>query len=115
MTEANDPKLSELFLTDSNDLRDPKFTHQVMSQVDNRSKRIVLTRILIVVLIVTFEAIFSAPVQGLVGDAVDSLSTPLLDLDDAWYTFIVSPINSPAGLIGALLLLLHTLYHKVIH
>jgi hypothetical protein len=85
-----------------------------MAQVARRRRNVVLGRIGLVLLLAAFEFLLSAPLQNSVGIATQALSASLLDIGNEWLAVIVAPLNSVAGLIGMLLLGLHTIHRRMV-
>ncbi len=114
MSDERDPLLESLFAQASDELNDIDFVETVMAQVAKRRRNVLLGRIGLVLLVVAFEFLLSAPLQNTVGIATQALSTSLLDVGNEWLAGIVAPLNSVAGLIGMLLLGLHSIHRKLV-
>lgn len=114
MSDERDPLLESLFAQASDELNDIDFVEKVMAQVAKRRRNVLLGRIGLVLLVVAFEFLLSAPLQNSVGLMAQALSTSLLDVGNEWLAVIVAPLNSVAGLIGMLLLGLHTIHRRII-
>ena len=114
MRDERDPLLESLFAQASDELNDIDFVENVMAQVAKRRRNVLLARIGLVLLLGGFELLLSAPLQNSVGIITEALSTSLLDIGNEWLGFIVAPLNSIAGLLGMLLLGLHTLHRRMV-
>lgn len=114
MSDARDPLLESLFAQASDELNDIDFVEKVMAQVAKRRRNVLLGRIGLVLLLAAFEFLLSAPLQNSVGIVTQALSTSLLDIGNEWLAVIAAPLNSVAGLIGMLLLGLHTIHRRMV-
>ncbi len=114
MNDDRDPQLEALFANDAKDAPNGDFATRVMLGVETRQRNVLFGRISIVVLIIALELILSAPLSGTLGVVANGLSTPLIELQNAWTALILSPLNSVAGVIGTILLMLHYLYRKAV-
>ena len=113
MNEERDSQLETLFTQSVQEPSDDSFTSQVMSNVRRRRRNVYIVRITIVAMLVAFELLLSAPIGSSVGEFMQALSTSLVDFGDNWPATLLSPLNSLAGLIGLLLLGLHSFYRKI--
>ncbi len=114
MNNDRDPQLEALIATNAGETPNGEFANRVMSSVDSRQRNVLFGRISIVILIVALDLILSAPLSGTIGAIADGLSTPLIDIQNEWAALMLGPLNSVAGVIGMLLLVLHFLYRRVI-
>lgn len=114
MSDDRDPFLESLFAQTSVELNEDNFIERVMATVEKRRRNILIGRIGFVVLLVVLDLLLSAPLQNSVGAVTQALSTSLLDISNEWLAVIVAPLNSIAGIIGMLLLGLHTIYRKMV-
>ena len=114
MTDERDPDLEVLFSQAAQQSPNGDFADRVMSQVDNRRRNILIGRLSVVVLIVSLELLLAAPFSGALGVIAEKLSEPLMNLGDSWTAQLISPLNSVAGVVGMVLLMLHFLYRRVI-
>ena len=108
-----DPALEALFDSAEKELRDDAFTSAVERRIDRRGKRVIAGRLAAVILLVALEVVLESPLQQSLGVAAEILSTALIPLDDEWLAFVLSPINSIAGLIGLLLIGTQHLYRRI--
>lgn len=119
MSNERDPLLESLFTEAASSqtlaTSGGDFIDGVVKSIEARRRNVLLGRIGIVALIVLFELVLSSPLQNSVGVFTTALSTSLIDLNNGWVAVLVEPINSVAGIIGILLLGMHTLYRRVIH
>ena len=72
-----------------------------------------LVRLTVAALLVIVELLLDSPLQTSLGVVGEALSTSLLPIDHEWIAFILSPVNSVAGLIGLILVGLHFFYRKI--
>ncbi len=112
MSNERDPVLESLFAQAKTELSENGFGEQVMTGVEKRRRNVFLGRIALVALLVIFELLLSAPIQNSVGTMTEALSTSLIDVETGWLAVAVAPLNSVAGLIGVLLVGLHSLYRR---
>src|SRR5210317_1356167 len=114
MKSDRDPQLEALFADAATASPSDDFTGRVMQGIARRHRNILLGRIAIVALIVLLEVLLSAPVQSSVGFIVEVLGTPLIELGESMLALMLTPINSVAGVLGGVLLLVHYLYRKML-
>ena len=114
MNNERDPELEVLFADAAAESPNGDFTDKVMTGVASRRRNVMFGRIAIVALIVLLEVLLSAPVQSTVGVIVDILGTPLIELNEPMLAMMLTPVNSIAGVIGGVLLLVHFLYRRLL-
>lgn len=114
MSNERDPLLESLFAQTNVELNDDDFSEQVMTMVERRRRNVMIGRVGFLALLLAFEFLLSAPLQNSVGTVTQALSVSLLDVGNEWLAVIVAPLNSIAGLMGMLLLGLHTLYRRMV-
>ena len=114
MNDERDPVLESLFVQAERELVDDTYTADVMAMVEKRRRNVTIGRLAIVVVIITFELLLSAPLQNSVGVLTQVLSTTLIELENEWVASAVGPLNSIAGLIGMTFLGVHFLYRKIV-
>lgn len=114
MNDERDPKLEALFRDATAESPNDEFTDKVMAGVAGRRRNVMIGRITIIALIVLLEVVLSAPVQSAVGTFVEILGTPLIELNQSLPTMILGPLNSIAGVVGGVLVLVHFLYRKLL-
>ncbi|MGI9234806.1 MAG: hypothetical protein ACR2RD_14325 [Woeseiaceae bacterium] len=114
MSNERDPVLESLFAQADVELNKNDFAGQVMAMVEKRRRNVLLGRVAFLALLVAFEFILSAPLQNSIGAATEAMSMSLLDVSNEWLAVIVAPLNSIAGLLGVLLLGLHTIYRRMV-
>jgi hypothetical protein len=115
MNDERDPKLEALFTDAAAEPPNDDFTDKVMTGVASRRRNVMIGRIAIVVMIALLEVLLSAPVQSAVGAFVEVLGTPLIELNQSMLAMMLMPVNSIAGVIGGVLLLVHFLYRRLLH
>lgn len=113
MSSDRDSALAALFAKAERCLEDAEFTSAVMARIDSRRRRITVGRLAFVAALVAFEFLFSAPLQSSVGAFSEALAATLIETDNEWLAFAFAPLNSVAGLIGALLVGLHFLFRRM--
>lgn len=114
MNDERDPQLESLFANAAAESPNGSFTDRVMTSVANRRRNVLFGRIAIVALIILLEVLLSAPVQSTVGVIVDLLGAPLIELSQPMLAMILTPVNSIAGVIGGVLLLVHFFYRRLL-
>lgn len=114
MNNERDPELEVLFADAAAESPNGDFTDKVMTSVAIRRRNVMLGRIAIIALIVLLEVVLSAPVQSTVGAIVGVLGTPLIELSQPTLAMILTPVNSVAGVLGSVLLLVHFLYRRLL-
>jgi len=114
MNDERDPKLEALFKDAAAESSSDDFTDKVMMGVASRHRNVMIGRIAIVALIVLLEVLLSAPVQSAVGAIVEVLGTPLIELNQSILAMMLTPLNSIAGVLGGVLLLVHFLYRRLL-
>ncbi len=113
MNDERDPLLESLFAQAESAPADENFIAEVMSNIDKRHRNVFIGRIAIVALLVAFELIMASPMQNFVGTIAEAMSTALFEVTNEWLSAAVAPVNSVAGLMGMLLLGLHTLFRRM--
>jgi hypothetical protein len=114
MNNERDPELEVLFADAAAESPNGNFTDKVMMGVAVRRRNVMIGRIAIVALIVLLEVLLSAPVQSTVGVIVELLGAPLIELNQPMLAMMLTPVNSIAGVIGGVLLLVHFLYRRLL-
>ena len=114
MNDERDPVLESLFVQAEQDLVDDGYTAQVMTRVAKRHRNVTIGRLVIVLVIVIFEFLLSAPLQDSVGVLTEALSTTLVELENEWVALALAPLNSIAGLIGMTFLGVLVLYRRMV-
>ena len=112
MNNDRDPMLESLFAEAAYELTDDNFNAEVMASVEKRRRIVFAGRVTIVALLIVLEILLSAPMQHSIGILTGVLSTSLLEVNNEWLAVAVAPLNSVAGIVGILLLGLHTLYRR---
>ncbi len=115
MSEDRDHVLDALFTESTEPLDDRAFLHEVTRHIESRRRRVPGGRLTVLVLLVALEVILDSPLQSSLGAAADLLGGDLLSIEHEWLAFVLAPINSAAGVLGALLLGLHYLYRKMLY
>jgi len=112
MSNDKDPLLESLFAETAYEPVDDDFNAEVMANVDKRRRNVFIGRVAIVALLVVFELMLSSPMQHSVSIMTEAMSTSLFEVNNEWLATAIAPLNSVAGLVGMLLLGLHTLYRR---
>jgi hypothetical protein len=115
MSDERDPVLEALFAESQQELSDDRFTNAVLARVEARRRRVLLGRLAIVVLLIAFELLLDAPLQHSLGALAEALNTPLFDTGAGWFSILLTPLNSLAGLVGLVLFAIHLLYRKLFY
>ena len=114
MNENRDPLLQALFDDADEPLADEAFTEQLRRNMAGRRRRILATRIAVIALLVLLEILLESPLRQSLGTVAETLGTSLIPLGDGWLAFVLAPVNSIAGVLGAVLLGVHTLYRRIV-
>ncbi len=114
MIDKRDPLLESLFTQAESASAHDNFIAEVMANIDKRHRNVFIGRIAIVALLVTFELVMASPMQGFVGAIAEAMSTALVEVTNEWLSVAVAPVNNVAGLMGMLLLGVHTLYRRMV-
>ncbi len=114
MNWERDPMLEAAFAEAEGDLLDDQFTAAVMARIQRRQRRVIAGRIAIVVAVIAFELLLSAPLQTTVAALTQALGTALVEMENEWLAIALGPLNSVAGLIGLGLLGLQFLYRRLV-
>ncbi len=114
MNDERNPLLESLFTQAGSTPADDKFIAEVMASIDRRHRNVFIGRIAIVTLLVAFELMMASPMQNFVGIISEAMSTALVEVTNEWLSVAVAPVNSVAGLMGLLLLGMHTLYRRMV-
>ena len=114
MNDERDPLLESLFAQAVCEPANGNFHTMVMASVEKRRRTVFFGRIAIVVLLIALELLLSSPMQNSVGMMTEALSTSLVEVTNEWLAAAVAPLNSIAGLVGMLLLGVHTLYRRMV-
>ncbi len=112
MSNDRDPLLESLFAEAAFETADDNFDAEVMANVEKRRRNVFIGRVVIVALLLAFELLVSTPLLDSVGVMTEALGTSLIKVNEGWLAIALAPINSVAGLVGMLLLGLHTLYRR---
>ena len=115
MTAERDPRLEALFAAAEQELADDAFVQAVTDQLSGRRRRLFASRIAVLLLIVALEFVLQSPLQQSMGVVADLLGTPVFTLRGDWLEFALGPINTVAGLVGAVLFALHLLIRRLVH
>ena len=113
MNEHRDPLLESLFEKAEETLQDESFTAEVSEGVRNRRRRVLAGRLLVAVLLLVLELVLDSPLQASLGVVGDALVTSIYPVGHDWLAFILAPVNTVAGLIGLILLILHFVFRKL--
>lgn len=107
MTESRDPLLESLFDGAREALPDQAFTAAVAADVRVHRRRVIVGRLLVAALLVVLELALDSPLQASLGVFGDMLVTSIYPIRHEWLAFVLAPVNTVAGLLGLLLLVLH--------
>ena len=112
MSNERDPLLERWFDSADDIPVDEAYTDAVMARVVAHRRRIIGIRFGILALVVALELLLDSPLASSVGLLSNALGTNIYPVENEWVGFIVSPINSVAGIAGLMLLLLHAFYRR---
>lgn len=114
MNDERDPLLERWFDEADDVNADETFTTTVMNRVTAHRRRVMGIRFGILALVVALELLLDSPLEASVGLLSNTLATNIYAVDNEWLGFIVSPINSVAGVLGLMLLALHSFYRRYV-
>lgn len=115
MTDERDPQLEALFAAAEEDLADDAFVRTITEQLSGRRRRLFAGRIAVLLLIVALEVALESPLQQSMGVVTELLGTPVFSIRGDWLEFALGPINTVAGLVGTVLVMLHLLIRRVVY
>lgn len=115
MTDDHDPLVASMFADAERGFDDPDFIDAVMKRIRSRRRRVLFARALIVAALIALEVVLESPLQNSLGILGEVLGDPLIAINDGWINYLLSPVNSIAGLIGLTLLGLNLLYRRIVH
>lgn len=114
MSDERDPTLESLFAAAEEPLEDAQFTDAVTDDITGRRRRLIFGRFGVLGMILVLEVVLQSPLQQSLGVAADWLGRPLIPLEGEWLSFALSPVNTAAGLLGAVLLAVHLFLRSVL-
>lgn len=115
MTVEQDPVLRSLFDAAERQLEDAEFTGAVVERMDQRRRRLLAGKIAVLASIVLLEVLLESPLSNSLGQVAKLLGEDLIPISGGWLGFLLSPVNSIAGLVGMTLLALNLLYRKIVY
>lgn len=113
MSERLDGDILRLFSEAEEDLSDGLFLQQVEQRIARRHRRTMLTRFAIVAAVIALEFVLDSPIRHSITGLSEALSTTLYETENQWVDYFLSPINSIAGILGALLVGAHVLHRRL--
>lgn len=113
MTSDQDPGLQALFIKASEINKGEAFTDQVMQQVDRLRRKVSLGWLGVALLFVIFAWWISGPIIHATAFLLGVLPVSLVDIDDRFVAGLLAPVNSVAGAVALLFLLLRFAYRKL--
>jgi hypothetical protein len=113
MTHDRDPTLQTLFADAEQDLAGEAFTAQVMSQTGKLKHRVVIGWICIGLVSALCAWLLATPLQETVHLLTQSLTVPLITLDEGWLAQTLSPINNITILLALGLIGLRMAYRRI--
>ena len=113
MSEPLDPVVLRLFEEREEPLSDAHFLNELNHRVARRRQRILLTRFALIALALLLEVLLDSPVRHSVVGLAEALSTTLYSTNNRWLDYLLSPVNSIAGMLGALLVGAHILHRRL--
>ncbi|MEO0615742.1 MAG: hypothetical protein AAFY69_06360 [Pseudomonadota bacterium] len=114
MSDERDPTLESLFAAAEEPLEDAQFTSAVTDKVSGRRRRLIAGRLGVLGMILVLEVLLQSPLQQSLGVAADWLGRPIVPLEGEWLSFALSPVNTAAGVLGAVLLAIHLFLRSVL-
>ncbi len=113
MSESLDPVVVRLFEEGEETLSGTNFVQQLDGRIAWQRQRIVLTRFALVAAALSLEILLDSPVRHSVAEFASALTTTLYSTDNQWLDYLLAPVNSIAGMLGALLLGAHVLHRRI--
>ena len=113
MTRDQDPALRALFLRAARINREGAFIEQVMAQVDRLRRKASIGWLIAGLLLVAIAWLLSGPVIDATALLTQLLPASLVDVENQLLAQLLAPINSVAGAIALLFLLLCFAYKKL--
>lgn len=113
MTRDRDPALRALFVRAARINREEVFIAQVMAQVDRLRRKASIGWLVAGLLLVAIAAWLSRPVIDATVLLTQFLPVSLVDVENQLLAQLLAPLNSVAGAIGLLFLLLCLAYRKL--
>ncbi|MEM7504221.1 MAG: hypothetical protein AAF417_19430 [Pseudomonadota bacterium] len=113
MSEPLDPVVLQLFEEKEETLPEAHFLIELDARVSRRTRRILLTRIALIAFALLLEVLLGSPVRHSVVGLSDAASATLYSTDNRWLDYLLSPVNSIAGMLGALLVGAHVLHRRL--
>lgn len=115
MSDYHDPRIDALFQAARSLPVDERFSESIERAVERRQRRILLGRVIILLAIVAFEIVLNLPIQSSLGVVAELLNTQLVATGGGWFVTLLAPLNTVAGLVGLVLLVLNFLYRRFVH
>ncbi|MEL6446528.1 MAG: hypothetical protein AAFQ62_01130 [Pseudomonadota bacterium] len=114
MNDERDPTLESLFAAAEEPLQDAAFTESVTGEITGRRRRLIFGRFGVLGMILVLEVLLQSPLQQSLGVAADWLGRPIMTVEGEWLSFALSPVNTAAGILGAVLLAVHLFLRSVL-
>jgi len=99
MTEDRDPMLQAMFSEASPELDGEAFIADVMARSRFTRYRMAVGSLAVAAILVAVAGVVLVPVQELGAILAQGLTMALIDVGEGWWSLIMSPINSVAGLL----------------
>lgn len=115
MTDERDPQLEALFAEAEQDLADDAFVSAITDQLSGRRRRLIAGRVIVLLLIVALEFALQSPLQQSMGIVAELLGAPVFPIEGGWLEFAFGPVNTVAGIVGTVLVMLHLLIRRIVH
>ena len=113
MTQEQDPRLQALFAKAGEINKGEAFTDQVMQQVDRVRRKASAGWLGIALLFAVFAWWISGPIVHATSLLLGILPASLVDINDQFVADLLAPVNSVAGVVALLFLLLRFVYKKL--
>lgn len=113
MTTDRDPQLASLFQSAEEDFPDEAFTSRVMSAVEIRRRRSIITWVICGLLLASCAWFLVLVLQEAVFLLTQILPETIIDMDNRWAAQLLAPVNSVSGLLGLAALGLWAAFRKL--
>ena len=113
MTRDQDPALSALFAKAARINKEEAFIEQVMAQVDRSQRKSRLGWLVVGLLFVAAAWWISSPIIHATDFLLNMLPISLVDIDNRILAELLAPLNSIAGALALLFLVLRFAYRKL--
>lgn len=114
MTIDRDRTLQSLFDLASKDVSEDLFTAQVMSRIDRSRRRALIGWSTIGLLLVACAWLIATPLLNALPLITELAPATLIELDNSRPAQVLAPLNSVAGVAALSVIVLRTIYRKLV-